>query len=31
MNEDRNDSGCVKKVKDGNKWNMTSFNNNWDW
>lgn len=27
LNEDQHGQGCVKKVKDGNKWNLSSFNN----
>ncbi len=27
MNEENKSSGCVKKIKDGNKWNLSSFNN----
>lgn len=26
MNEDKNSKGCAQKLKDGNKWNLTSFN-----
>lgn len=26
MNEDMNSKGCIHKLKDGNKWNLTSFN-----
>ena len=26
MNEDKNSRGCGYKVKDGNKWNLSSFN-----
>jgi len=27
MNEDLKGEGCVKKIKDGNRWNLSSFNN----
>jgi hypothetical protein len=27
MNEDKKSGGCVHKVKDGNRWNLSSFNN----
>lgn len=26
MNEDMNSKGCINKIVDGNKWNLTSFN-----
>lgn len=26
MNEDQNSRGCSNKIKDGNKWNLLSFN-----
>ena len=27
MNEDEKSPGCAHKLKDGNRWNLTSFNN----
>ena len=27
LNEERKSGGCVKKIHDANKWNLTSFNN----
>ena len=28
MNEDRNSRGCNHSIRDKNRWNLTSFNNN---